>query len=159
MTVPIVHDDLATLEFLLGTWRGEGRGEYPTIDEFTYREEIDFTHVGKPFLIYRQRTWDDRGGPLHTESGYLRPVGTHAAELIIAQPTGVTEIHTGEVFGTKLAMSAAQVGLSPTAKRVTAVTRTVSVLGDELTYRLEMAAVGQQLQLHLEAKLYRVLDD
>lgn len=156
MTSPAVHPALAGLEFLLGRWRGSGRGEYPTIDSFTYREEVEFTHAGKPFLVYHQRTWDQAGAPLHTEVGYLRPIGTDTAELVIAQPTGVTEIHTGDVAGTSLRLTAAQIGLSPTAKSVTAVTRQLEVAGNELTYRLEMAAVGQELQLHLEATLRRV---
>ncbi len=156
MPVPARHPDVATLAFLLGTWRGSGRGDYPTIDGFVYEEEVVFSHSGKPFLGYRQRTWDPHGAPLHSETGYLRAPRPDQAELVVAQPTGIAEIHTGTVSGTSLQLAATHVGVSPTAKHVAAVTRTLSVEGDTLTYRLEMAAVGQPLQFHLEATLDRV---
>ncbi len=152
-----LHPDLASLEFLIGTWRGSGRGEYPTIESFTYTEEVEFgTIPGKPFLTYRQRTKGADGKPLHSESGYVRPAPHSTAELVIAQPTGVTEIHTGPVDGTTIAFEAAAVGLSPTAKEVRAVRRSLSVDGDGLHYVLDMAAVGQELQFHLEATLHKV---
>ena len=40
------HPDLEDLRFLLGTWRGEGAGGYPTIGSFRYGEEMIFEDVG-----------------------------------------------------------------------------------------------------------------
>jgi hypothetical protein len=158
MTAPPLHPDLQPLGFLVGTWRGSGRGDYPTIEGFAYEEEISFTHVGKPFLFYHQRTWEAEGRrPLHTEAGYLRPVGTDGAELVIAQPTGITEIHAGPLEGRTLRLRSLQVGLTPTAVDVRSTARTIAVAGDELQYELDMAAVGQPLQFHLEATLHRIV--
>jgi hypothetical protein len=147
--------ELVSLRFLLGTWRGRGRGDYPTIEPFTYEEEISFTHAGKPFIVYAQKTWTPDGRPLHTETGYLRPVGIDGAELVVAQPTGITEIHSGVVDGASVRFSTRGVGVSPTAKDVRSVARSLWVEDDTLRYRLDMAAVGLRLQFHLEAALAR----
>jgi hypothetical protein len=65
-----LHADALTIAFLSGTWRGEGKGEYPTIQPFAYGEEVRLWHVGKPFLAFTQRTWSlDDERPLHAEMG------------------------------------------------------------------------------------------
>ena len=153
------HPQVAPLAFLLGTWRGEGQGRYPTIAGFAYGEEIAFTHVGKPFLAYRQRTWalDDQR-PLHAETGYLRRTADGVLEWLLVHPTGIAEIELGRQEGTTLRLRSSDVVATPTAKRVDELTRELVVEGDELRYELHMAAVGQPLTFHLSATLRRVPD-
>jgi hypothetical protein len=157
-----LHPDLSALTFLLGTWEGEGRGIYPTVEDFTYWERVSFlVPPGKPFIAYRQETrrtgeHPEAGVPLHTESGYLRPAGPDRAELVVAQPTGIVEVHHGAITGTSLAFAAATVATTDTAKEVVSVERNLVVNGDDLEYELLLGAVGQAHQLHLEAVLRRV---
>jgi len=154
------NDRLGPLALLVGTWTGTGEGIYPTIATFGYREEIVFSDGGvKPFIGYVQRTSAlDDGRPLHAESGYLRWTAG-GAEWIIASPTGVTEVHTAEVpvddLGLDAVFRTVSMSASPTAKRVDSVERRLRLRGDELTYELHMAAVGEQHQLHLTATLRR----
>ncbi len=152
-----VHPDISPLAFLLGTWQGTGHGDYPTIDSFDYGEEVQFSHVGKPFLVYRQRTWalPDRA-PLHSETGYFRSGGDGAVELVLAQPSGIVEVHTGRLNGTTIDLRTTGVALTPTAKEVVGVGRRLEVDGRVLHYRLDMEAVGEAYQFHLEAELHRV---
>ena len=155
-----LHPDVALLAPLLGTWAGQGAGEYPTIEPFDYVEEVSFTHVGKPFLIYVQRTRaTDDGRPLHAETGYLRVPSPGRVEWILAHPTGVTEIEEG-TFSVgestiEMDLMASAIGMSDSAKHVSALCRSIRVDGDELTYSLRMAAVGRLLQHHLAATLHR----
>lgn len=151
-----LHPDCQPLAFLVGTWRGRGRGDYPTIDPFEYEEEVVFSHVGKPFVTYSQKTKDVDGLPLHSETGYIRAVGGDRLEMIVAQPTGVTEIHEGRVVEGRIDLLSVDIGNSFTAKEVSAVRRSLTVESDELRYVVDMAAVGQDLQFHLEATLARV---
>jgi len=151
------HPDLEPIAFLLGRWRGEGKGEYPTIPPFAYEEEIRFWHVGKPMLMYTQRTMTPADGMLrHSEMGYWRPAGEGRLEIVLAHPTGITEIQEGTVSGSRIEVSSSMVGLTGTAKKVTKLERSFDVRGDVLSYELRMAAVGQPLQRHLTAELRRV---
>lgn len=144
------------LGFLLGTWRGSGRGHYPTIEDFTYEEEVTFASNGKPFLIYRQSTKGPEGNPLHGESGYLRPAPEGRAEFVLAHPFGVVEICEGTLADGRLDLASTAVTGTSTAKEIAATRRVIEVHGDELHYDFYMAAVGVPLEHHLEATLTRV---
>lgn len=154
---PPLHPDLAPLGFLVGTWRGEGRGEYPTIEPFEYGEEISIAATPKAFLAYAQRTWapDDRR-PLHVETGYWRLPAPGMVELLVVHPTGVVEVDEGDLVRTTITLRSTLVGTTWSAKKVTGLERRLTVEGDALHYTLAMAAVGLPMIHHLEATLRRV---
>jgi len=145
---------------LIGKWEGKGSGGYPTLkDEFQYREETIIEYTGKPFLTYQQRTWDVNTNTLmHSESGYFRtpPDKENAVELVVADPTGVTSIMEGiaPTMQKTLTLKSTTVSLSSTAKQVNEIVRTYELDStDTLNCKLEMAAVGHPLHLHLTSAL------
>jgi hypothetical protein len=154
-----LHPSLQPLAGLLGTWVGEGRGSYPTVDEFAYTEQVTVSHVGKPFLAYAQRTWStDDGRPLHAETGYWRCGPGGALELVVAHPTGHLEMALGAVGAEEpsvIELKSSTVAGTPTAKDVLEVHRRITVDGDRWRYELDMAAVGQPLGAHLRGELVR----
>jgi nitrobindin-like protein len=151
-----LHPDLRPLSGLLGTWRGEGKGEYATIESFAYGEEVRFWHVGKPFFLYTQRTWTaEDSRPLHSEMGYWRVVGEGRMEVVLAHPTGVTEVAEGRFVDGVIELGSTRIGLTSTAKEVSRLERTYRLDGNVLSYDLRMAAVGQPLAGHLRAELRR----
>lgn len=154
-----LHEDLQPVAFLLGTWRGEGRGEYPTIESFAYGEELMFEDVGDVFLVYTQRSWAvPDGAPLHLERGFLRPGADGAWELALAHPLGLTEVAHGVLDGTALAFATPEGGIGHTATGldVTGLARRYRVEADTLSYEIDMATERTPMRRHLVATLQRV---
>lgn len=154
-----LHPFLRGVDWLIGTWEGTGRGIYATIEPFDYGEEIRFSDVGRPFLLYAQRTWSLADGqPLHAETGWLRPREDGRIELIVAQATGVGEVDEGTVDGRRISLDSVAVTPTSTGASASQVSRRIEVSADgsTLRYTLDMEAVGQPLQRHLEAELRRV---
>jgi hypothetical protein len=148
---------LQPLAFLLGTWRGGGKGEYPTIDPFDYEEELRFDHVGDTFLFYQQASWSpDDGGPIHFERGFLRPGEPGRIEFTLAHPIGLTEIAEGPLDGTEFELTSTGVGRTTTGLTTTSVIRRYRVDGDVMRYRTDMATDETPMAPHLEAELRRV---
>ena len=154
-----LHSACEPLRLLLGTWRGSGHGDYPSIEPFDYLEEVTFGHVGKPFLTYSQKTrHKDTDQPLHAEFGYWRPAEDGSLEVVFAHPTGIAETTQGsfsleENRNLTIKLASAHIGLTATAKEVAKVVREITATPRTLTYTLDMAAVGHPLQRHLEATL------
>lgn len=154
MDGPALHPDIAPLGFLLGSWMGEGKGFYSTIEPFEYGEEIRVWHVGKPVLAYTQRTWSlDDGRPLHAETGYWRMAGAGRVELVVAHPNGHAEVSEGTLEATSISLASVSMARTSTAKRVDTIEREIRVDGEVLTYELRMAAMGKPLDGHLQAEL------
>lgn len=154
---PALHPDVAPIAWLLGSWRGEGAGSFPTIQSFRYGEELRFWHVGKPFLAFAQRTWAlEDGRPLHAESGYWRVQPGGLVELVLAEPSGLASIYEGSATADGVDLVTATIVRARTAKEVTRVERTYRRSGDGmLAFTMAMAAVGQPLTHHLAAELRR----
>jgi hypothetical protein len=154
------HPSLAPLRFLIGRWEGAGVVGYPTIESAQFGQEITFGHNGKPYLIYNSRTWllDEDGTigrPLATEAGFWRPQEDGALEVVLAHASGITEIYVGEIEGTKIEMATDAVVRTATAMEVTAGRRLYGLIGADLGWAYDMAAVGQPLQAHVSAQLKR----
>jgi hypothetical protein len=157
MTTPVLHPDVEPLGILLGTWSGRGHGDYPTIEPFEYDETVVFSHIGKPFLAYAQRTFHATDArPLHAESGYLRLPRRGWVELVVSHPTGVAEVAEGTFEGWRLRLRSRVVACTSSAKQVVAIERDLDVGDDRISYVLRMAAVGRPLTDHLTAELRRV---
>ena len=145
------------LAFLLGTWRGEGTGEYPTIEPFAYEEELRFEHVGDTFLLYQQASWSpDDGAPIHFERGFLRPGEPGRIEFTLAHPIGLTEIAEGTLDGTSFELTSTERRQDHHRADDDRRDPSYRVDGDVLRYRTDMATDETPMALHLEAELHRV---
>jgi hypothetical protein len=158
---PRLHPLLAPLRFLIGRWEGAGVVGYPTIESSQFGQELEFSHNGKPYLYYVSRSWalepdGTIGRPLAMETGFWRPQEDGVLEVILAHASGITEIYLGQVTGTRIEMATDAVVRTASAKDVTAGRRLYGLIGLDLGYAYDLAAVGQPLQSHLSAQLKRV---
>lgn len=141
----------------MGTWEGRGQGHYPSIDPFSYLEQLEIRASPKGFLTHVQRTTHAvEGHALHAETGYWRAPSADRAELLLAHPTGVTELCEGEITGHRVHVRSATIGCSASAKTVQSTERWYELDDDVLRYRLWMGAVGLAHQPHLEGTLHRM---
>jgi hypothetical protein len=155
-----LHPDLMPLAWLVGSWRGKGRGEYPNVPGFEFAQEVSFNHDGRPFLNYFSRSWiiDENNEiirPAASEVGFWRVKENNVLEVILAHNTGIAEGWVGIVKGAKIQLEMDQGYSSPSAKIVTAGSRLYGLVEGELFTSYDMAAEGQTLQAHLWSSLER----
>jgi len=148
---------------LAGTWTGEGRGEYPTVQSFDYRETLIFTRRDDKSLAYEQRTHKRYDGQTewlvsHWENGFIRMLENGDLELVNAQSGGRSEvlIGTGEISGSlfRIQFNSKLVINDP---RMICTARTFELEGETLRYQVEMQTTAvDRLTHHLTISLQRV---
>jgi hypothetical protein len=155
-----LHPDLNPVAWMVGTWRGKGRGEYPGIEPFEFAAEVVFNHDGRNFLNYFSRSWiiDDQGEiirPGASEAGFWRVKPNDVLEVVISHNTGISEGWVGQFDGPKIQLVLDQGYSAPSAKVVTAGVRLYGLVEGELFYAYDMATNGHELQAHIWSSLER----
>ena len=147
--------------WLLGTWRGDGVGGYPSLEaDFRFSQEITFQCYGKPVIAYSSQTWAEDGRPLARETGFWRPLADSSLEVVLTVASGIVEVLYGALVdgpaGGHIGIESDLIAHTATAKQVDKDKRMYAVRGGKLMYAMEMAAMGKPLQPHLSAALDRV---
>lgn len=155
-----LHPDCAKLAWLLGTWAGNGHGQYPTIEPFEFGQELVFSQDGRAFFHYMSRAWivDESGEKIRDaaiESGFLRCRPDDSVELLLSHSTGFVELWYGRVEGARVELATDAVVRTGSAKEYTAGQRLYGLVQGDLYWTFDMAAMGKQLSNHLAARLLR----
>jgi len=150
------------LSLLEGIWIGEGRGEFPGVTSFSYRETLVYTRRDKNSLTYEQKTQKLYEGqteylPSHAETGSIRMLENGELELISAQ-TGRNEVLLGSVepVGTTFRIHFVSKSITNDPRMVSS-TRTFELDGDALRYEMGMHTTKvERLTPHLKIALQRM---
>jgi hypothetical protein len=157
-----IHPNTARLAWLIGTWAGNGHGEYPGIEKFQFGQEVVFQQDGRPFIHYFSRSWiiDENGAKVREaaqETGFLRPQEDGTLEVVLAHNLGFVEVWHGELHEAhpRFEIATDAVVRTATAKDYTAGKRLYGYVNGDLLYAYDMAAEGHELQPHTHAQLVR----
>ena len=158
-----LHEDLYPLAWLVGTWRGKGRGEYPGITPFQFAHEVTFNHDGRDFLNYYSRSWildekDEIVSASESEVGFWRTKPNNVLEVVLSHSRGISEGWGGVHDGPKIQLAMDQGYSSPSSKIVTAGSRLYGLVEGELFFAYDMAAEGQTIQAHIWSTMERQQD-
>ena len=98
-----IHPNCARLAWLIGTWAGNGHGEYPTIEPLPVRPGADLP-AGRPAVhpLHVSRAWivDADGNHVREaaqETGFIRPQEDGTLEVVMTHNLGFVEIWHGEI--------------------------------------------------------------
>ena len=151
------------LSLLEGTWIGEGRGEFPGVTSFGYRETLTFTRRDENSLDYEQKTQKLYDGqteylPSHGETGSIRLLETNEVELVNTQAGGRSELLIGnvETLGALIRIRFVSKSIANDSRMVSS-DRTFELEGGTLRYEMGMHTTKiAQLTPHLKITLQRI---
>ena len=159
---PNIHPNCAPLAWLIGTWAGNGHGEYETIEDFQFGQEILFQQDGRSFIHFMSRSWivDAEGNHVREaaqENGFIRPQEDGSLEVVMCHNTGFAEVWTGEIHPEqpRFEIVTDAVARTATAKEYVAGKRLYGYVNGDLLYAFDMASMGHELQPHTRAQLVR----
>ena len=150
----------SSLRALHGSWKGSGRGKYPTIDPFEFTEITQFEYDERyPLIHYEQRTMLGNGDVGHWESGFVRWLDDGTVELSSAQDGGRVEVLRGLLIaidgGVRLELESEVLGHDD---RLIRTNRIFELRGDQLSYEMGMSTTTTDrpaFQVHIQARLQR----
>ena len=145
---------------LEGTWEGEGRGGYPTVNSFDYHETLIFMRRDEKTLAYDQRTQKRYDGQTeylvsHWENGFIRILDNDELELVNTQSNGRGEVLVGtiETLDSLLRIHFVSKVLTNDS-RVVSSARTFELEGETMRYEMEMQTTEvNRLTHHLKNAL------
>ena len=150
------------LSLLEGAWTGEGRGEFPGVTSFNYRETLTFTRLDQNSLTYEQKTQKLYDGqteylPSHAETGSIHILETGELELVSAEK-GRNEVLIGSVESVDAMLRVHFVSKSITDDpRMISSMRTFELEGDILRYEMGMHTTKvKSVTSHLKIGLQRL---
>ena len=152
---------LQVFSLLEGIWKGEGRGQFPTVTSFDYRETLVFTRRDEKTLAYEQRAQKRYDGQTewlesHWENGFLRILESGELELVSAQ-IGRSEVLVGSIESVsamfRIHFVSKMIANDP---RMVSSGRTFELEADSLRYEMEMQTTKvKQPTPHLKIVLQR----
>ena len=150
-------------DLLNGTWRGEGRGGYPAVTSFDYRETLVFTRRDEKTLAYEQRAQKRYDGQTeylesHWENGFISILENDDLQLVNIQIGGRSEVLVGIIESLNAIFRVHFVSETLTNDpRMVSSARTFELEGDTLRYEMEMQTTKvNQSTPHLKIALQRI---
>ena len=156
-----VNEALLGTAWLLGTWVGNGHGNWPDVGDFEFGQRIDFSTNGGPFLHYVSQCWTlgadgQPDQPLTMEDGFWRPGAEGELEIVTTHPEGFVEIWAGHIKGARIDVTTDLVARTRTATpAVSGGQRLYGNVEGDLLYAWDRAAEGVALQPYMWARLRR----
>jgi len=171
----VIPDDLAPevypLAWLVGQWEGHGVIDYPDIPTADFRQRIDFSHDGGPYLEYRSSITlmgpdGEPGQVWAVESGFWRvapqvPEGItlsenqHPLEVVLTDAAGFVAVYVGAVGNGRIDLGTDLMARTASAPEVGGATRLYGLVNGELMWAQDLAAFGHELQSYASGRLSR----
>jgi hypothetical protein len=153
---------IQVLDLLEGAWSGEGRGQFPGVTSFGYRETLVFTRRDEKTLAYEQRTqklYDGQTEYLqsHWENGFISILEKDELQLVNIQIGGRNEVLIGTIKSLdsmfRIHFVSKTLNNDP---RMVSSARIFELQGDTLHYEMEMQTTKvDQPTSHLKITLHR----